>query len=72
MNNHLITILDYNKGEVVTYDIKELLKNEPPNTPDYLDIVVEQVLDEKGHNYGDCYWMSHGGYPTIEVINEST
>jgi len=75
MKHNLITILDYNKGEVVTYDIRELLKNKPPNSPDYIEFVVEQVMDEYNHNYGDCYWMDHGDYPTtrdVEVLSKTT
>jgi len=50
-----ITVLDYNKGEAVTYDVsayKGVIDDE----------YAETLMEDEGHNGNDCYWMEHTNY----------
>jgi hypothetical protein len=65
MRDSLVTILDYNRGEVVTYDLGDQLKKGDSGDTDYFEFVIVEIMEKNNHNHSDCYWMSHEGYPTI-------
>ena len=50
-----ITVLDYNQGEAVTYDVSGY-----KGTID--DEYVETLMEDESRNSNDCYWMEHSSY----------
>ena len=65
-DHQLITVLDYHKGVVVTYDIKEALANHRYYYPEWTFVdIVEYVMAENDHEQEDCHWMSHEKLPIL-------